>query len=65
MRAQLEAALLSGRFNEAALLMRNAKEPADIETALASATPYRNKADIVDAFAELKARAKSGKTRSK
>ena len=56
--ARLNAALVGGRFNEAALLLRGETEPDRMQTALALATPYRNKFDLAGAFAELSARAK-------
>lgn len=53
----LDAALRAGNFNEAALLLRRC-EPQDAHAALALATPYRNKADLTRAYAELKEKTK-------
>ena len=55
--ARLDAALREGKFNEASLLLRRC-EPEQAQDALALCTPYRNRADLVAAFAELKERAK-------
>jgi hypothetical protein len=54
---QLDLALRGERFNEAALLLR-ACEPQEAQQALALCTPYRNKHDLTQAFAELRERSK-------